>query len=146
MAFVKDATLGVAILSLGISILTFLDQRRSNRRIQAIEEQREQSLADRENSAVLVAKLLHKDTDFGTSYFLDIANIGQASAQQIGMKLDEICASELEYIHDPMMDELGANASKRFQLYLNPGIDAPSRIALTWSDKTGQAKQYNSAL
>lgn len=146
MPLTLDAAVGVALLSLGISVLTYLDQRRSNRRIQAIEEQRGQILADRENSAKLVAKISQEDSNFGESHFLEITNIGQAPAQQICMELDGDCASNLEYIHDPVMDELGAQASKRYQLYLDPGKSTPTRITLKWNDRTGEHKQFNSAL
>ena len=135
-----------SLLALGIAFLTYLDQRRSNRRLQAVEERRDQVAIDRKKSAVLIAQIHHESADFGTNCFLEIANRGQAPAQQIGMKLDEICASKLEYIHDPMMNELGANSSKRYRLCLNPGQCAPTHIALTWIDGTGQAKKYTSTL
>ncbi len=134
----------IAILSLGVSALAFLNSRKAIK----IEEARERDRIAQSGKANLVARLSNYDDYNGGA--LIVENLGSSSANNIKVEMDKRPISKHPDFRRDFKEVkyVGANSSFSYKfggMFLWKS-KPPFKIEITWEDDSGEPGNYRTTL
>lgn len=139
------ASIFIAIGSLVVSILSLISNHLNQRRIVAIEEQRQQEMELTALRASLRPEL--RKTEKG-SYRLYLVNSGMAEARNVRVKLDGVALNEhpAAVRGDNVPTRVGPNSEVSCILAITLGCAPPFEIEIEWEDDSGMNRIYRGTL
>lgn len=136
----------ISIASLVLAAIALVKSSRAQNRALAIEETREADRKRRAQKAQLVARIAK---DEGGSYWLEIANQGEAEARGVQFTLDgkgPDAHEGLEKRSDEREWRIGPHGTARFLLILTMMERPPYDVVVTWDDDSEEPGEFRTTL
>ncbi|HEY9161714.1 MAG TPA: hypothetical protein VIS94_11575 [Desulfomonilia bacterium] len=134
----------IAIGALIIAIIALFKTKKTEYRMVAIEEAREQDRIREKVSASLIANI----TNDGKRTQVHIENRGQATAREIKVHFDGAPFKEHKLVPEGVngVGDIGPGSNTSILIAPTMGNADPFKIEITWIDDSGQAGQFSGML
>ena len=152
-ATVTIVTIGIAFVSLGVSIWAVVESKKANRRslktnhkMLEIEQQREKERQDKEQRANITTKFEHLQQQ--GHYVLQIKNNGASEGRDVKVVLGEKPISEFRNIDPkiPRIPMIGPGSSVSYTWPCANNSCPPLFLEITWSDDSKKLGHYSTTL
>ena len=138
----------LAAAAIAVSIIAICLNRKTQKRLLSIEENREKESDYKKKKALLIArgvKELHSKG--GCSFYLILENIGDAGAREVNVLCDGIPVHKHKAMNteEPIKEklEIGQNSWVRYLLVTGmKDAPFPNQVEIKWQDDTGEEGYY----